>query len=652
MTMIAMIVCTLSLSLRVYADTSDTTPPEVSSTLAAGNKILLIYNEPLSAASIPQPSSFPVIYGGAVWVTGVSISGSTVVLTLSQSVTIGSILLNYSAGTTPIKDLAGNAAPAFTSKTVFIAGTSHLESASITGSTITLTFNAALNDTAKPSPTQFLVKLDGVVTKVTDVAISGTRVSISLDSVSDWGQVVTVGYYPSSTFLKDMQDRQIVPFTDYPVTNTSSSGIVLPGYLESDSGAGFRLTGQSYFKGLSNTPSGKIASLFMLDETKLADAFQLLKPLAAKVKKPEISFIVPSTELAGLVRVPGKALEAALSANSNSVFRLDYNDSQFRVPLSGLNLTREAQQWGVPVSSISLDVSIEKNAVSSAFSSAVYSKGYGMLTMPAYFKAVLSAGAKQKEADYSTYIDRAFVLPPGYSTYADQLLVVRYDAATGEIAFVPSFVSAAANGSAVHFLSRANGEFAVVSAKSSYYGDVNNHWARNDILLLTSKLIVDGTAIGSFSPDQNITRADFAKFIVNGMSIPGDKDAAAKFKDVSVSSATAAYIGAASKAGIVSGGTDGNFRPNATVTREEMASMFLRAMNYAGVQSFGSQASLAKFNDGGKISSFAKSAVAACVDAGILTGVTSTKFSPQENATRAQAASMIKRFLNYVEFLP
>ncbi|MMZ70455.1 Endo-1,4-beta-xylanase A precursor [compost metagenome] len=71
---------------------------------------------------------------------------------------------------------------------------------------------------------------------------------------------------------------------------------------------------------------------------------------------------------------------------------------------------------------------------------------------------------------------------------------------------------------------------------------------------LTGKLIAEPRSGGLFDPDKSITRAEFAVFIAKGLGLDGDEANARRFSDVT-SGTTAAYIGAAAKAGIITGNT-------------------------------------------------------------------------------------------------
>lgn len=640
------------------ANSIDKTPPVLTSAFAVGNKITLVFNEGLNTNSVPPASSFSVINGSVpTSVTSVSISGNTVQLTLSQSVTVGTtVIVTYVPAYLPISDLAGNQAATIAGYGVTNTGAAsgQLLSASMQGSLLTLTFNAALNTGSVPAASQFFVKANGTYVAVTNVAISGSLVMLTLSSPISTGIPVTVTFFATGTLLKDTSGNTFAAFTDQSVTNGTSPINGLPNYLEKDTGAGLKLNSQGVTTSWGQAASGRQAMKYTVDADKLINGYIQVKSVISQLTGPEIAVTIPASEAAALVVVPVRALLDAQSRISNAVFRIDYGDLQFHFPISSIKYAQEVQQMGGYPATSNIEFSIEKMTSVPQLTTALYSQGFSLLASPADFSATLVSGGQQKAIkDYDLYVKRTFILTSALGQSPEEISVLRYDENTNELAYVPTSTTAISGGGvAVDFMRKSNSIYAVVRKKLITYNDMTKHWAKNDVAFLASKLIVDSSSPGNFSPDRNITRADFAKFIVKGLGLSSDSSVAAKFKDVSVNSAAAAYIGAASKAGIVSGGTDGNFRPNATITREEMASMMLRAMNYAGVQGSTSTSALSKFSDRGKISSYATTAVAACVDAGIISGMTATTFSPKDNATRAQAASMIHRLMKYVEFLP
>ncbi|TVY07485.1 S-layer homology domain-containing protein [Paenibacillus cremeus] len=131
-------------------------------------------------------------------------------------------------------------------------------------------------------------------------------------------------------------------------------------------------------------------------------------------------------------------------------------------------------------------------------------------------------------------------------------------------------------------------------------------------------------------------------------------DSTTSFKDIKIGDWYVSAVSAAAKAGIIGGFEDATFRPNDNISREQMALMLTRAMTTAG-KSFEltgpSSALLDSFADQGNISPWAKAAVTQAVGAGLMQGQTDSTFASGALASRAEAIVMLKRFLQYENFI-
>ena len=99
--------------------------------------------------------------------------------------------------------------------------------------------------------------------------------------------------------------------------------------------------------------------------------------------------------------------------------------------------------------------------------------------------------------------------------------------------------------------------------------------------------------------------------------------------------------------GIMNGVSSTSFAPNASITRQDICVMLYRYLkNYAGKEL--STSAGTKFSDDSSIASYAKDAVYAMKNIGVVTGYTDGSFKPQGNATRAEVAVMFQRMYEYV----
>ena len=174
------------------------------------------------------------------------------------------------------------------------------------------------------------------------------------------------------------------------------------------------------------------------------------------------------------------------------------------------------------------------------------------------------------------------------------------------------------------------------------FGDVVGHWAQDAVDDMGSRMIIEGTGNGSFSPDQNITRAEFAASVAPRASNSG-------FTDVSSDMWYSAAIGTARDYNLINGYANGTFQPNEEITREEAMLMIARAMDLTSLSSPISdqraEEILRSYGSGASVSSWAIKGVAQAIQAGIVSGRTSRDLASGEFITRAEVTQMISRLL-------
>lgn len=178
---------------------------------------------------------------------------------------------------------------------------------------------------------------------------------------------------------------------------------------------------------------------------------------------------------------------------------------------------------------------------------------------------------------------------------------------------------------------------ATIGAVAQAFKDVPaTHFAFNAIQFLSSAGIVSGRPNGDFDPNASITRGEFAKIICLAAGLTPVSGGTASFSDTSGNWA-AGYIEAAKTAGLIGGYPDGTFRPNALITRAEIAKMVV------GAAGFATNTSGAGFSD--IATSWAKDYILTAANNGIVNGYSDGTFRPDNHATRAEASVMVYNWL-------
>ncbi len=334
---------------------------------------------------------------------------------------------------------------------------------------------------------------------------------------------------------------------------------------------------------------------------------------------------------------------ALVNAPAGAIVVIKNATGSYSLPVDVLDFDALAEELGVEVSALNIVITIAKLSDSEAsdVNDAASAFGGNVVGSAEFGVAAEAAGKTVAVTDFgSTYVERTInVSEDAASTGA------LYDPATGEFSFIPSTF---ANGVA-KLKSTTNSIYVVLDLELSF-DDVNGHWAQEYVETIANKLIVEGYEDGSFGPDRSITRAEFATLVVRALGLNGKAAADADFSDVSANDWFEGAVALAADAGIVNGYEDGTFKPNKVITREELAAMVVRASAYAGKELSASASVLAAFSDADSIV-WANDEIAAAVEAGIVNGYEDGTFGPTKTATRAEATTMIQRFLVNVDFI-
>ena len=185
--------------------------------------------------------------------------------------------------------------------------------------------------------------------------------------------------------------------------------------------------------------------------------------------------------------------------------------------------------------------------------------------------------------------------------------------------------------------------YAIMEANITYT-DIANHWAKKYIESMAAKHIILGYGDGTFLPEKNVTRAEFAAMLVKALEL--DVIAySGTYTDVKAGDWYANVVATAAAKGIIGGYPEGTFKPNQAVTRIEMATMLSNAMKDTPLSPDSISMLTSKYKDAAIIADWGKAAVAKATQEGLMTGMEGG-FNPTGKATRAQAATVIYKLFN------
>ena len=165
-------------------------------------------------------------------------------------------------------------------------------------------------------------------------------------------------------------------------------------------------------------------------------------------------------------------------------------------------------------------------------------------------------------------------------------------------------------------------------------------WYKDAIQYAYDNGLMTGVSATEFAPEATTTRAMIVSILARLENVTTAE--AAGFADVD-DEWYATAVNWAANVGVVNGYEDNTFRPNTAITREQLAAILMNYAAYKG-EDVSNRADLTTYTD--QPSTWAQEAMQWAVAEKLITGVTNDELQPQGNATRAQVAAILQRFLS------
>ncbi|TBL73339.1 S-layer homology domain-containing protein [Paenibacillus thalictri] len=436
--------------------------------------------------------------------------------------------------------------------------------------------------------------------------------------------------------------------------DASTSETASPKYeIAVDPAGGVVITADSSSLVTETEPDGTVTQKLIVP----ADVLHQVQELLKDAGKPSILIKAGNVDPDIQVQLPGEALAELAGAYPQAAVGVELDGSSLELQASVLDLNGLARRLGVALADLNIVTSMKpvSSAIGTKLDQLGLVLGFRVLDHAVDFRVQASANGQTIELrDFgSKYMTRGIVYTPFQAD--GNVIAVYYDPYASTVSYIPTHLGARSDGKKEAVMQATHYSiYAAVEADKRTFSDMASHWAKEDVEQLASKLIVNGAAPERFAPDESITRAEFAALLVRSLGLSTEDDPSYQgFADVPAAAWYAPLVNAAVKAGLVNGVTDDRFEPGSRISREQMAVMLARALNLTpDGKNIGEHIeTLAEFKDRDAISAWSQAAVSKTVQAGIINGMDGGIFAPADNATRAQAATMLKRFLQAVHFI-
>ena len=181
--------------------------------------------------------------------------------------------------------------------------------------------------------------------------------------------------------------------------------------------------------------------------------------------------------------------------------------------------------------------------------------------------------------------------------------------------------------------------------RNRFFEDVTiADWFYDDVMFVCGRGVMQGISDTRFGPHLTATRAMMATILWRMEGSPAPT-AEARFTDVRSGQWYSEAVAWTAQSGVYTGYADGSFRPNDSITREQLAAILYRYAKYKGVDvSVGEDTNILSYADAAEISDYAFPAMQWACGAGVMQG-SNGNLLPRGRATRAQIAAMLHRYL-------
>jgi len=177
------------------------------------------------------------------------------------------------------------------------------------------------------------------------------------------------------------------------------------------------------------------------------------------------------------------------------------------------------------------------------------------------------------------------------------------------------------------------------------FNDIAGHWAEENIIRLAERGIIHGYPDGSVKPDAEITRAEMAVIVVLAAGLQPAETITLKFKDTDqIPSWAIGFVQTGVDNGIIYGYEDNTFRASNNLTREEMVVLIMQAFKYGSSENLELE-----FIDSDEIGDWSKPFVVKSVEMAFVAGYPDNTFKPKRNVTRAEAFTVLLKAIEEKE---
>jgi uncharacterized repeat protein (TIGR02543 family) len=435
-----------------------------------------------------------------------------------------------------------------------------------------------------------------------------------------------------------------ITYTAYYTQNNSGTIITPPVTPVENYGIKILINGKAEIAGKAKTAkvNGQMVTTVTVDQSKLEEK------LSAEGEHPVILIPMTMNSDVAIVEFNGQMVKSM--EHKGAIVEIQTENGIYKLPALQINMDAISKQLNIQAAlqdiRIQIEIGMPTAEMIRIFENAAADNTFTIVTPPINFTVRGIYGDTIIDlSEFNTYIERMIAIPVGIDP--NQITTGVVVDPDGSIRHVPTKIVYAEGKYYAQVNSLTNSIYAVISNPVAFT-DVANHWAKEAVNDMGSRMVISGIGDLKFNPDQDITRAEFAAIIVRGLGLK-PISGSAPFSDVRETDWYSSVINTAYAYNLINGFEDGSFRPLDKITREQAMAIIAKAMTITGLKAKLEEVEAGRpinfFTDSGMVSAWAKEGIADSLQAGIITGRNGSELAPKANITRAEVAVIVKRLL-------
>ncbi|QTH41933.1 S-layer homology domain-containing protein [Cohnella sp. LGH] len=425
-------------------------------------------------------------------------------------------------------------------------------------------------------------------------------------------------------------------------TDNSSSGETAPGQTDSSTAEGLNVLVNGKIENAGTVTKNKVNGRQTL--TISVDERKLLQRLEAEGIGAVITIPVTAVGDVFIAELSGRMVKQMEAQKATVELRI--GQGSYKIPAVQFDIDSIARQVGNGADlqnvKIHLEIAVPLKDTLNLVETAAAKGGWKLVAPPLEFRVnAVQDGRTIEISKFNAYVERTLAMPEGITPNRMTTgVIVEPD---GTVRHVPTQIAMVNGKYTATINSLTNSAYAVIWNPLEFE-DITNHWAKASINNMGSRLIINGTGEGRFSPNRDITRAEFAAIIVRALGLKPESGTAS-FTDVRTVDWYNHEVATAHAYGLIQGFEDGSFRPSERITREQAMVILSKAMSITGLAARLESNESYALADMTQISKWAAEGILKSLASGVVNGRSGGLLAPKDFVTRAEVAVMAERLL-------